>query len=217
MIQISENIRNKLDSILLGILTCDVKIEISNPEFWKNIETDIILIKNTGLESISSLKTISTARKVYKNCGADPLRYRLAADSLMRRIIKGYELYRVNNVIDILNYISFTTGISIGGYDISKIEGSTTLDIGKKDEPYEGIGRGFVNISNLPVLRDSLGAFGTPTSDSLRTMVTDNTHHFMMVFFFIENQLNFHKTAEKTSALLHEYCYAENIQIKLQP
>ena len=39
------------------------------------------------------------------------------------------------------------------------------LGIGKSGEPYEGIGRGELNIEGMPVYRDAMGGIGTPTSD----------------------------------------------------
>ena len=49
--------------------------------------------------------------------------------------------------------------------------------IGKADEPYEGIGRGPLNIAGMPVYRDATGGIGTPTSDNERTKLElDSTH-----------------------------------------
>ena len=73
------------------------------------------------------------------------------------------------------------TGFSICGYDLGKIEGDINLGIGKPQEPYEGIGRGQLNIENLPVFRDHKGAFGTPTSDSGRTLIDGETQEVLMV------------------------------------
>ena len=47
--------------------------------------------------------------------------------------------------------------------------GADTLGVGKAGEPYEGIGRGTINIEGLPVYRDQIGGVGTPTSDNERT------------------------------------------------
>ena len=59
---------------------------------------------------------------------------------------------------------------SIGGFDADKFVGDTlTLGVGRAGEPYEGIGRGLLNIEGLPVYRDAEGGVGTPTSDNERT------------------------------------------------
>ena len=73
-------------------------------------------------------------------------------------------------------------GYSIGGFDADKIVGERlTLGIGKAGEPYEGIGRGLLNIEGLPVYRDEIGGVGTPTSDHERTKITDKTTHLLVL------------------------------------
>ena len=69
-------------------------------------------------------------------------------------------IHKINNVVDLLNLVSIKTGLSIGGYDASKIKGQAIFGIGNNNEPYEGIGRGKLNIEGMPVFRDESGAFG---------------------------------------------------------
>ena len=71
-------------------------------------------------------------------------------------------------------------GYSIGGFDADKFVGDTlTLGVGRKDEPYEGIGRGILNIEGMPVYRDAEGGVGTPTSDHERTKIELGTTHLL--------------------------------------
>ena len=81
------------------------------------------------------------------------------------------DLYYVNNAVDIGNILSAQTQRSVAVLDEDKIEGDILIRIGK-DEPYEGIGRGNINIENIPVYCDEVGPFGTPTSDTPRTRIT---------------------------------------------
>ena len=63
-----------------------------------------------------------------------------------------------------------------------KFKGDTlTLGIGREGEPYEGIGRGMINIHGLPVYRDQEGGVGTPTSDNERTKMTLGTTHLLVL------------------------------------
>jgi DNA/RNA-binding domain of Phe-tRNA-synthetase-like protein len=130
---------------------------------------------------------------------------------LLRRVVSGKDLYQINNVVDQLNLVSITSGFSIGGYDAAKIQGDISFGIGLANEPYQGIGRGELNIEGLPVFRDELGAFGTPTSDSQRTEVTGQTSRFLMIIidFGSDDQL---ETAKQMSInLLKKYCKVKNI------
>jgi DNA/RNA-binding domain of Phe-tRNA-synthetase-like protein len=130
----------------------------------------------------------------------------------MRRVIKGHQLYRINNVVDLINLVSLRTGFSIGGYDAEKISGDVIFDIGTKDEPYEAIGRGGLNIEFLPVLRDSVSPFGSPTSDSVRTSVTVNTKKFLMIIVGFSGEICTSETLDLSVSLLKKYAAADNIE-----
>ncbi|HLN74175.1 MAG TPA: phenylalanine--tRNA ligase beta subunit-related protein, partial [Prolixibacteraceae bacterium] len=124
----------------------------------------------------------------------------------------GKGLYRISNVVDQLNLVSVMSGFSIGGYDAEKIAGDICFGIGKSGEPYTGIGRGELNIENLPVFRDELGAFGTPTSDSQRTEVTPDTRKFLMVLIDFESSSELEKAKQQAIHLLKEHCGAEDVK-----
>ena len=185
-ISIHPTLQEKCPSLQLACIEHSVSIhskeQSEHPELWDRIDTKIQELKdNLTIELIGQLPNIRASREAYKILGKEPSRYRLSAEALLRRIVKGKGLYQINNAVDLLNLVSISTGFSIGGYDLDKIEGDVVLGIGQTDEPYEAIGRGTLNIEFLPVFRDDKGAFGTPTSDSVRTMVTNSTQRFLMV------------------------------------
>jgi DNA/RNA-binding domain of Phe-tRNA-synthetase-like protein len=131
-------------------------------------------------------------------------------------VVKSSEIYQINNVVDLLNLVSISTGFSIGGYDAEKIEGDIIFGIGEKNEPYTGIGRGELNIEFLPVFRDATGAFGTPTSDSVRTSVSLETKRFLMIIVdFGGEELQLSEATDLAVALLEKYAGAVNFEIKL--
>ncbi len=217
MIPISVNNDIKLCVPLLSLccIESDVTIENENPELWDIIEKKTAeLFSSLKTEDISKLPAIASSRNAYKLCGKDPARYRLSAEALLRRITKGNKLYRINNVVDIINLVSLSTGFSIGGYDTEKILEEISFGIGKKNEPYEAVGRGLLNIESLPVFRDKLGAFGSPTSDSVRTSVTPDTKRFLMIIinFGVEDKLK--EASELAVYLLKQYANAKNIVIR---
>lgn len=150
---------------------------------WKEIyELENKLRQELTTESLKELASIAATRKVYKACGKDPSRYRPASEQLIRRILQGKELYQIDTLVDLTNLASIVFGYSIGGFDADKIVGDTLrLGIGQEGEPYEGIGRGALNIAGLPVYRDSKGGVGTPTSDNERTKIDLQTKHLLVL------------------------------------
>lgn len=129
------------------------------------------------------LPCIAATRQAYRRLGKDPSRYRPSAEALLRRCLQGKELYLVNNLVDIGNLLSIRTGISVGIYDRSRIEGQVTLRVGAAGETYAGLGKGDLNLEGLPLLCDEAGPFGSPTSDSDRTKVLTGEVDFLMVLY----------------------------------
>lgn len=213
-ISISTEIKEKCPNIRLGLLVADVHIIVENPELWDKIEQEAKLI-STQHKELPKLDTIQSARAAYKALGKDPSRYRPSAEALLRRIISGKELYSVNNVVNLINLISFKSGFSIGGYDLDSIKGDISLTKGLSDDIYEGLGRGLLNIENLPVLRDELAAFGCPTSDSERTGISIETKRCLWVFFDFGSDRLLEQHLDESAELLTAFALAKNITTKV--
>jgi DNA/RNA-binding domain of Phe-tRNA-synthetase-like protein len=212
-ITLSENILNCLDKIRLALICFRSDVAASDKLFW--VEMNQLLLKvqqQYQLDSVSKNLSIAKTREAYKKCGKDPNRYRPSADSLIRRVVKERGLYKVNTVVDVLNYVSIHSGISIGGYDMNKIIGNAKLDIGLSSDSYTGIGRGQLNITGMPVLRDEVSVFGSPTSDSERTMITKSTQKIAFVFFDFGIRNELQNDIQHTKILLEKYANASDFE-----
>nr|WP_315554833.1 phenylalanine--tRNA ligase beta subunit-related protein [Segatella oris] len=154
-----------------------------NSELWKEIHAIGERFRTElTTETLKDVSGIAATRRIYRACGKDPSRYRPASEALIRRILQGKKLYQIDTLVDLINLASIVYGYSIGGFDADKMLGEQlTLGIGKADEPYEGIGRGVINIEGLPVYRDEIGGVGTPTSDHERTKITAQTTHLLVL------------------------------------
>ena len=82
--------------------------------------------------------------------------------------------------------------------------------MGKAGEPYEGIGRGMINIEGLPVYRDEKGGVGTPTSDNERTkMELKTTHLVVLINGYDGNEQHVRENAVFIQKLLRKYCKSD--------
>ena len=181
-------------------------------ELWDEINTLGEKYRQTlTTESLKEMSGIAATRKVYRACGKDPSRYRPASEALIRRMLQGKELYQRDTLVDLVNLASIAYGYSIGGFDADKFEGDTlTLGVGKAGEPYEGIGRGMINIEGLPVYRDKTGGVGTPTSDNERTkMSIDTTHLVVLINGYDGVEQHVRENAEYIIQLLKKYCQSD--------
>lgn len=183
-----------------------------NQELWDEINTWGDQYKRTlTTESLKEISGIAATRRVYRACGKDPSRYRPASEALIRRMLQGKSLYQIDTLVDSINLASIAYGYSIGGFDADKFQGDTlTLGVGKTGEPYEGIGRGMINIEGLPVYRDAIGGVGTPTSDNERTKIQINTTHLVVLINGYDgDESQVRANAEFIQELLRKYCQSD--------
>lgn len=190
-----------------------VEAEVENSEYcealWQLIgEYGEKFRATLTTEKLKDISAIAATRRVYKACGKDPSRYRPSSEALVRRMLQGKELYQIDTLVDLINLASIVSGYSIGGFDASKFVGDTlTLGVGREGEPYEGIGRGIINIAGLPVYRDAAGGVGTPTSDNERTKIGLSTRRLLVLINGYDgNEENVRKTAEFVIDNLKKFC-----------
>lgn len=134
-------------------------------------------------------------RAMYRAVGIDPTRRRPSSEALLRRVLGGGSLPRVNSLVDIGNWCSLEFQLPYGLYDLEHIRGTIQLRLGHEGEAYPGIRKDEVHVAGRLTLADDLGAFGNPSADSARTMVTPLTTRALVVVF-APFQLPAHQVAD---------------------
>lgn len=211
-IVVSQEIENVCPGFVGAAVDAQVVNSTYSAELWDEIHAlEERFRKELTTESLKELSGIAATRRVYKACGKDPSRYRPASEQLIRRMLQGKELYQIDTLVDLVNLASIAFGYSIGGFDADKFVGDTlTLGVGKEGEPYEGIGRGMLNIAGLPVYRDAIGGVGTPTSDNERTKMTlQTTHLIVLINGYDGNEQRVADNARYIQDLIRKYCQSD--------
>ena len=211
-IVIKRSILDKLPDFDICAMSMDVTYQETSDEILNlinQIETKIN--GEYSLEDILNIPLIKEARDGYKKLGKDPSRYRLACESLLRRIVKGNHLYIINNLVDIGNILSIDCFRSTAILDYEKIQGDIQIRLGLSSDIYEGIGRGIINVENIPVYEDSISPFGSTTSDTLRTSVTSSTKKILL-FIVCFGPSNKERDKAQAINLFTKYCNAKNIE-----
>ncbi len=196
-------------------IEADVENSPTSDDLWDEITAEAHRIASIfSLPDINKRPGIAATRAVYKALGKEPNRYRPSSEALCRRAVKGMELYRINSLVDIINLISMRSGYSIGGFDADNIDGDfLSLGAGLEGEAFNAIGRGLLNITNLPIYRDRTGGIGTPTSDEERTKLTLGTRRLLMCINIYGEEMPIDETITFSSSLLERYCNARNIKV----
>ena len=217
-------VSEEIKQVCPGFVGAAVEAQVTNStysqELWDEIhQWEQRFRQELTTESLKELSGIAATRRVYKACGKDPSRYRPASEQLIRRMLQGKELYQIDTLVDLVNLASIVYGYSIGGFDADKIVGDTlTLGIGREGEPYEGIGRGLLNIAGLPVYRDQQGGVGTPTSDNERTKMTlQTTHLLVLINGYDGREDRVRQNAEFIQQLVRRYCQSDGGTVTIYP
>ena len=202
-------------NIALGCLFYKADVVKTNSELWNHIENTTIpqIQEQYTLENLTEQINIKTSRQAYKNLGKEPSRYRVSSEALIRRILQGKGLYKINSVVDTNNLISIETGYSCGSYDLANLQDDLTFRIGKTGESYKGIGKEEINIENLPVFSDSIGAFSSPTSDSERAMITLDSKDILTILISFDGITGLADHIEKARKYLEKFVGATEIDV----
>lgn len=150
----------------------------------------------------------AAVRAMYKRVGLDPTKTRPSSEALLRRVLKGGTLPRINTMVDVVNWCSVEFQLPYGLYDASRIDGSVTMRLGRDGEEYAGIRKDAVHVAGRITVADDKGPFGNPTSDSARTMVTPRTTDALVVVYapFEVGVSNLDRALQATADRLAQAC-----------
>jgi DNA/RNA-binding domain of Phe-tRNA-synthetase-like protein len=211
IVTISEEIKKILPSFNVIAYTMDVDNKTT-----EEVSTfiDQVVKDNKDIYTLEQLikeSKVLESRNGYKKLGKDPSHTRVACENLLRRIIKGQPLYRLGDIIDLGNVLSILTRRSVCVVDQDKLVGDVAIRLGTKDDIYNTINRGPLNVDKIPVYVDGVSPFGCPSSDTLRTAVDQNTKSiFIMIICFEETDI---KQDEKLLIDIYtKYTNAKNIK-----
>lgn len=134
-------------------------------------------------KELTDYEGIKEWRALWKKFGADPGRYRPSMEAIMRRIRNQNYLQPLNSGVDLNNFFSLQYEIPVGLYDLSHVESDIHIKLGVSDTTYTGINGRENNLQGILTLQDTIGPFGSPFVDSLRTAVSEQTVDAFQVFF----------------------------------
>lgn len=213
-ITIDNALKQLWQDAVLGCIQCKVTVQESPKELLEEIEAYSKILQQT-IEKVPDLPKrdkISQTRSAYKAFGKEPSRYRNSAEAMCRRILQGKGLYQINNVVECNNLFSIKSGYSLGAYDVQKIDGPVIWRVAEEGAHYQGIGKDQINVEFLPVFCDNQGPFGNPTSDSVRTRITEAAEEILMVIFGFSGTAHMEEDLQELCSVLAKYCNGRDFE-----
>ena len=209
-------LKAKCPKTALGCVTAQVEAPASPEAIIAELNNCVqAVLASPEPRNVLEAPQILATRAAYKALGKDPARYRGSAEALLRRIIAGKGLPRINAVVDIINLVSVESRSSIGLYDLAHVSGDIVFRAGRAGETYKGIGKYDLNLEGLPVFCDALGPHGSPTSDSERTMVTSETKHVLAVIISFGGKERLDHWTQRTTEFLERYAAGRECETAL--
>jgi DNA/RNA-binding domain of Phe-tRNA-synthetase-like protein len=215
-VAIDDPLKKKCARTALGCVTAEVQsgeTPAGLVEELKAREEEILRLAEPRavLESTQVLAT----RAAYKALGKDPARYRGSAEALLRRVIAGKGMPRINAVVDVINLVSVESRLPVGLYDLANVSGDIVFRAGRAGETYKGIGKYDLNLEGLPLFADAIGPHGSATSDSERTMVTSSTRNIIALIVSFCGAADLPRWMQRMCELLTLYAVAQNCESRV--
>ena len=215
-VRISQELKAKCPRAALGCVQAEVETGATPPALDQELRSaQERVVTLADPRAILEAPAILSARAGYKALGKDPARYRGSAEALLRRIIAGKGLPRINSVVDVINLVSAESRLPVGLYDLAHVDGGIEFRAGRRGETYKGIGKYELNLEGLPLFADAKGPHGSATSDSERTMVTEHTKRVLAIIVSFGGTSGLDQWTRRLSELLVTHAAGKTIESRI--
>jgi DNA/RNA-binding domain of Phe-tRNA-synthetase-like protein len=135
-----------------------------------------------ALEQLSEHPTVAALRRLFRQAGCDPTRYRPSSEALLRRVLKGEELPAIQPLVDLNNCLSLELASPACVMSVPCLRPPFVLRAGLPGEAYASL-RGPFNLEGKPLLADALGPCDAPITGGERVKVLPETTRAWLVAY----------------------------------
>jgi DNA/RNA-binding domain of Phe-tRNA-synthetase-like protein len=155
-------------------------------------------------------------REAYRTFGAKPKDHPSSIENLVRRVLKGQPVPRINPLVDLYNTISLRHLVPVGGEDLDRIEGDVLLTTATDREPpvhLLGEAEARPPKPGEVIYKDGLGTLCRRWNwkEAERTKLTAATRHAVLVIEGLPpvGRELVERAAGELAALVREHCGGE--------
>lgn len=167
-----------LDELKVGQSTSS--FEEYEKETFKEIRSQLTL------EEAKDDPIFRSYRDLYWSFGMDPTKLRVSSEAVLRRILKGLNLWRISDIVDIINLASAYHKIPIGLVDAKKLKGDLHIRTAANGEVFQRIGGKTIMCRGREIVvadEEKIVCFGYATHDSERTMITEDSSQVLVLLY----------------------------------
>ncbi len=134
-LRIDPKIAETFSSVCIGVLVARGVISTSNPEIDGLLKDEEVRVRdNFDPETFQQDSRLQAWREAYRLFGTKPRDGKSSIENLIRIVLSGRALKRVNTLVDLYNLISLKYVLPVGGEDIDQIKGVLQLRFAAENE-----------------------------------------------------------------------------------
>lgn len=203
---ISSGLKNKFPSVSVGIAVIKgVSIKKEDSDLEKEKNKLLESLKDLTTETLGQYPEVISYRKLYKEMGVDWHSRRPSPEALLRRVALKKGLYSINTCVDAYNLVVMKHRVSIGAFDLDKIELPTILRFAKEGEEILLLGDTEPTMykAEEAAYFDKNGGYNIDFNyrDAQRSSVTENTKNL-----YINVEGVYDITSRQVETVLKEAC-----------
>jgi DNA/RNA-binding domain of Phe-tRNA-synthetase-like protein len=137
-----QDIKERFPDLRVSILIVNnLKIEKKSPQL-ETFREDVIKETKSSyvLETLKDDENFRKYRDFFWKIDIDPTKIRPASEALIRRILQGKPIPKINTGVDAYNLASIKSGIPLAAFDANTIHGELIMKFAKIGEKFLGIG-----------------------------------------------------------------------------
>lgn len=154
-------------------------------------------------ETLAQHPAVSAMRRLFKEAGTDPTKYRPSSEALLRRLLKGEPMPAIDPLVDVNNCLSATLAVPCCVMAEGSFEPPFVFRTGREGESYESL-RGAFRLDGKPLLLDARGPCDAPITGSARVKVTDATDRATLVAYLPEGMISSEEARRTLDKMLQE-------------
>jgi len=136
-------------------------------------------------ETLKDRPVLRAYRDFFWRINVDPTKVRPAAEALIRRVVVGNPLPRINTLVDAYNLASIKTEVAVAAFDADNLRGDLIMRFARKGEKFHGIGMNKpLNLQGSEiVVQDAEKLVAVyPYRDSEDSKVSEATKNVLLLF-----------------------------------
>jgi DNA/RNA-binding domain of Phe-tRNA-synthetase-like protein len=141
---ISKEVAKSYPNLRIGIVVAKIATNTQGNDeleaMKRSVETKVR--DNYSSQTLVHHPYIAAWRETYRSIGVKAKKYNPTCEALMRRILEGEPIPRINTLVDTYLLVEAETFLPCGGYDLDRIQGDITLRYSPGNEPFVPLGGG---------------------------------------------------------------------------